>query len=843
MRKVLRLFLSLFILFSFTNVKAQSCFNVNAGRDTTISCMQPCFNLKAKVPDVKSSEDYQVVPIEYQPFPFINPSGVVFNPTYIDDSYSGVVDLPFTFCFYGNNYTQCVVGTNGILSFELSNANTFNSWFLNLGTVTAPGSIQPIPYLAGGTPNDPNVAYYPRACIMGPYHDIDPEVTQPQPPKKKMEYIVVGNAPCRKFVLNFFKIPYYNCPTEIVTQQMVLYEGTGIIDIFLENKPRACATSTNEGRAILGIQNWERDKAVAVNGRNNTVWTAAKEGWRFIPNGTTSLLSRVELYKNNALISTVLPAAVTNLGTGELEASFDNICQSEDSMSYVIKAFYKKCDDLATETEGSDTMIVYKTLNPFSKVVNDALCNAGNGKITITAPVASNIEYSINGGGTWQGSNIFNVPAGNYTVIARVIGSNCRGSVTATITEPTALNAFASTAASTCAGNDGIINITASGGTINYFYSIDNGVTYQNNNVFLTPPGNYPAIKIKDANGCITTTSALVDLDDQMFLNAGADTTICAGQSITFSPLTNTGTNTFRWTPAQSLNDNSIKNSIATPVDTTRYFLNAAWGVCNRTDDILVSVLHKPVPFAGKDTTICDKTVGLLNGRASNLSGTVNYAWSPAAKVSPANTGSVTARSDTTQLYTLTVTDNYGCNFFVSDDVLVTMRPPVPAFAGNDTNAVYGVPHQLFGSGGKSYLWTPSSTLNSPFLQNPMATLYNDSHFSLLVTDDIGCTNTDDVFIKVYKGPTYYIPNAFTPNGDGANDIFRATPVGISVTDYFAVYNRMGEMVFITREWLKGWDGTYKGKKADAGTYVWMIKGSDKYGKVVEMKGTVILIR
>ena len=71
----------------------------------------------------------------------------------------------------------------------------------------------------------------------------------------------------------------------------------------------------------------------------------------------------------------------------------------------------------------------------------------------------------------------------------------------------------------------------------------------------------------------------------------------------------------------------------------------------------------------------------------------------------------------------------------------------------------------------------------------------------------------------------------------------RPVPVGIAQTDYFIVYNRYGEMIFKTNQFLKGWDGIYKGKKALAGNYVWLIKGKDTYGKVIEMKGTVILIR
>ena len=69
---------------------------------------------------------------------------------------------------------------------------------------------------------------------MAPFHDIDPSTATPQQPGRKMEYIIAGTAPCRKFVLNFYNIPYYKCPDALVTQQIVLYEGTGIIDIFLK---------------------------------------------------------------------------------------------------------------------------------------------------------------------------------------------------------------------------------------------------------------------------------------------------------------------------------------------------------------------------------------------------------------------------------------------------------------------------------------------------------------------------------------------------------------------------------------------------------------------------------
>ena len=75
------------------------------------------------------------------------------------------------------------------------------------------------------------------------------------------------------------------------------------------------------------------------------------------------------------------------------------------------------------------------------------------------------------------------------------------------------------------------------------------------------------------------------------------------------------------------------------------------------------------------------------------------------------------------------------------------------------------------------------------------------------------------------------------------NDRFRVIPAGIAYTDYFRIFNRYGQLVFETNQWLKGWDGSFQGKLQPMGNYVWILKGKDKNGKVIEMKGTVLLIQ
>jgi len=821
-----------------SDLLAQSCFNVAAGNDTTIACTQLCLDLKARIPDVRTTETYSVVSIPYAPYQYKTPGGTTDSAVNNDDHFSQSFDLPFPFCFYGNTYNKLCVGSNAVLTFDVTtNANKIEGYFMRPGDTI---------WYAGGMANKQDDYYAPKASIFLAYYDLNPKTS---PADSKIEWRVEGTAPCRRFVVSYYHIGFYDngiCPNSnrqnLCTMQAVLYEGSGIIDVFYENKP-FCVGSQDGELAIAGLHNDKQSAAVVLPGKNGTVWSSINEGYRYVPSGPTSLLNRVELYKNGTLLST---GTTSPIGNGELEALFTNICQTEDSMSYIVRAFYQQCDNPAIETEGSDTIIVYKAVPPVNINLTDVLCNgAGNGSVTVTAPVGPTYEYSIDGGTTWQISPAFSsLPANNYIVFARVIGSVCTSSFPFTVTEPAVLSLSQTTTDADCSNATGIISLTAAGGTAAYQYSIDNGVTYQASNEFFNlAVGNYNNLKVKDANGCLQSSSASVTLTDTMFLDLGADNNLCFGSSITLNPQTNTLTDIFKWTPAATLNNDAVKNPVASPADTIKYYLTAKWGICQRTDSVTINVLHKPVAYAGTDTTICYKTNATLFGSATNLSGGVNYSWLPADILNTPNTATTIARIDTTRKFTLTVTDNYGCNFSVTDSVMVFMQPQLVVFAGNDTNAILGREHQMLATGGTDYVWTPATLLNNPFIANPLAVLYNDTYFHVQVTDAIGCTDDDDIFIKVYEGPTYYLPNAFSPNGDGRNDIFRPTPVGIRSTDYFRVFNRFGQLMFDTREWMRGWDGTLKGKPAASGTYVWMIKGIDKNGAVIEMKGTVILVR
>ncbi len=165
------------------------------------------------------------------------------------------------------------------------------------------------------------------------------------------------------------------------------------------------------------------------------------------------------------------------------------------------------------------------------------------------------------------------------------------------------------------------------------------------------------------------------------------------------------------------------------------------------------------------------------------------------------------------------------------------------AFAGNDTIAAAGQPIQLNASGGVSYQWLPPVGLNDAFIANPVAILNQTQQYVLKAFTPQGCTTYDTILVKIYKGPDIYIPNAFTPNGDGLNDLLRGIPVGIKEFKYFKIYNRWGQEIFATDNYRIGWNGEWKGQKQEQGVYIVIANGIDFKGNIVQKKVSVMLLR
>jgi gliding motility-associated-like protein len=140
-------------------------------------------------------------------------------------------------------------------------------------------------------------------------------------------------------------------------------------------------------------------------------------------------------------------------------------------------------------------------------------------------------------------------------------------------------------------------------------------------------------------------------------------------------------------------------------------------------------------------------------------------------------------------------------------------------------------------------VWTPGTYLDDPNAIDPVFTGWETTTFTLTITSEDGCSLSDTVTVFVRPLEVLDIPTAFSPNGDGMNDGFELLDNDIASVEYFQIYNRWGELVFQTNDVDAVWDGTYKGKPQDNGTYVWVLRATGLLGQVFEQRGTVTLVR
>lgn len=143
---------------------------------------------------------------------------------------------------------------------------------------------------------------------------------------------------------------------------------------------------------------------------------------------------------------------------------------------------------------------------------------------------------------------------------------------------------------------------------------------------------------------------------------------------------------------------------------------------------------------------------------------------------------------------------------------------------------------------GTAYQWLPVTGLSTPNAANTEVRVQQDQEFTVRFTESTGCVVVDRVRVRVFEGEGLYVPNAFTPNGDGRNDLLRVIGPGLKLK-FFRVFNRFGQMMFETTEAGRGWDGSFKGKPQPEDTYVWVLMAEKSDGSPLEGKGFVIITR
>lgn len=252
--------------------------------------------------------------------------------------------------------------------------------------------------------------------------------------------------------------------------------------------------------------------------------------------------------------------------------------------------------------------------------------------------------------------------------------------------------------------------------------------------------------------------SATIEILDTVIALAYPDTAICIGQSVQLAGNTAGG---WSWTPPTGLSCTTCQYPVATPTVTTTYTLTISVGICTAKDEVTVIVDNPSPVTAGPDVSMCTGDSIQLNAQNAN-----QYSWQPATGLSCSNCSNPFAFPSSTTTYVVTGTN--GC-FTTTDTMTVTVNPGVNASASGGTTICPGDTVQLSSSGGITYSWSPQEGLSDPSSQNPLAVVFTTTMFTVLVTNQFGCTDTANVTINVYDIPEVTV-SPTDPSTPGIND-------------------------------------------------------------------------
>jgi len=433
------------------------------------------------------------------------------------------------------------------------------------------------------------------------------------------------------------------------------------------------------------------------------------------------------------------------------------------------------------------------------------------------------------------------------TMIITDSTSGCAVTVTQTINinqTPTA--GFSSNAPQCVRSMVNFTNAGSTGGSWSYLWDFGQNAVPQTSSSENPSGINYSTggtktVTVSVSNGyCIKTSTQTISINSLPIANAGLDTTICANTSVQIGSSAVSG-NTYNWFPTSTLNNSTISNPVSSPIaPVTQYVVtvsNTATG-CISTDTTNVTMLSPLIANSGVDGIICrydsvQLGIGLIEGQM--------YSWSPSNGLSSTILPNPVASPSTTTTYTITVIGS-GCAAEKDEVTIIVHQLPL-INAGIDDTITVGSSTELIVTGGEQYTWSPSYGLSNIGIYNPIANPDSTTLYAVIGIDIYGCINKDTVMVKVLK-PFFWVPTAFTPDGNGENDMFFVRGEGIENFE-FGIFNRWGEQIFYSKNQAQGWDGKLQisGDDLPGGAYVYYVKGVLTSGDPIDAKGMINLIR
>ncbi|MFL5744771.1 MAG: gliding motility-associated C-terminal domain-containing protein, partial [Niastella sp.] len=313
-------------------------------------------------------------------------------------------------------------------------------------------------------------------------------------------------------------------------------------------------------------------------------------------------------------------------------------------------------------------------------------------------------------------------------------------------------------------------------------------------------------------------------------------------QNTTATALTATGSNLLWYTVATNGTGVSTAPvpSTASAGTTNWYVTQTPAGSCESArTPITVTINSQPAAPTVTSPTYCQNDAAVvLTASGSNL------LWYTTAVGGTGDAVAPTPSTATAGTITYYVSQSSGCES-AREIVTVTVNAPPPVSISPVTGPLCaGSSVTLNATGAATYQWSPATGLSDAVSNSPVAALKTDVLYTVTGTDNNGCTATAQISLKpAISCLGYNIPDAFTPNGDGHNDLFRVVTADVPRSFHMTIFNRYGGKVFETSDILAGWNGTMGGSPPMSGAYVYTIVIKTSAGTTIEKKGTVLVIR
>jgi gliding motility-associated-like protein len=474
-----------------------------------------------------------------------------------------------------------------------------------------------------------------------------------------------------------------------------------------------------------------------------------------------------------------------------------------------------------------------------------------NPTVTIAAPnatICAGTFCALNANGAqtyvWSpaaslnASNIANVVANpfvntNYQVIGTANG--CTASAVQQVSVIPLPNVMA-TADPTVICQGGVTHINANG-AYNYLWSPAIGLNSTTSNFVTANPNVTTVYTLLGSNGiCTGSVSVTIQVVPQPLVGLStSNQKICKGTSTTIFA---TGAQFYIWAPNTNMTFPTPNTAIITPTADVNYTVMGYNAIgtktCNDTKEIVIEVVQQISPVSCADQTICEGQSVKLSSAGGNT-----YLWlGPDINNSSLQEPYVTPTK--TSVYTVQVSQDGNCMATATVQVKVNKVPKVDA--GSDMIINLDEPMYINGAGTGTLTWISGEAILCKDCPTSQIMPTNSGCYKIQATSAEGCVAYDEVCVEVTKYHNVYIPNVFTPNADGKNDIFLVYGTGISKVE-MTIFDRWGEKLYFSADQLKGWDGTYKGIDVKQDVYPYLITYTALDGKKHTKTGHVTLMK